>query len=182
MRRLQGFVLLLLVALPFSGCGDSMAELNRLAAAGAIHENAPVKMQLQVEIAASNQIVWDLLVDAPAWPSWQKGIESVTTAGPIGAGTRFTWRTGGTTIESQVQLFEPERRLSWTGKALTAKAIHVWELQPIAGDRTLLTMKESMDGPLMAKLYPSAKLAEADAKWMTALKQAAEERSLGNSH
>jgi uncharacterized protein YndB with AHSA1/START domain len=148
MRRMHGFVLLLLVMLSLSGCEGSMAELNRLAAAGSVHEEASVKTQLQVEIAASPKIVWDLLADAPAWPKWQKGIESVTTAGPIGEGTRFRWRTGGTAIESQVQLFEPERRLSWTGKALTAKAIHVWELQPLAGDRTLLTMKESMDGPL----------------------------------
>jgi hypothetical protein len=43
-------------------------------------------------------------------------------------------------------------------------------------------MKESMDGPLMAKLYPSAKLAEADTKWLTTLKQTAEERSLRDAH
>jgi hypothetical protein len=126
--------------------------------------------------------VWAVLADVSSWPKWQTQIESVATAGPIGKGTRFTWKTGGTTIESQVQLFEPKRRLSWTGTALTAKAIHVWELKPESGGQTLLTMKESMDGPLMAKLYPSAKLTEADRAWLAALKQTAEERSQGKAH
>jgi uncharacterized protein YndB with AHSA1/START domain len=68
--------------------------------------------------------VWAILIDAPSWPKWQKQIESVTAAGPIKSGMTFSWRTGGTNIHSQVQLFEPERRLSWTtGTALTAKAV-----------------------------------------------------------
>ena len=58
---------------------------------------------------------------------------------------------------------------------MTAKAVHVWELQPEPGDRTLLKMKESMDGPLMAKLYSSQDLYEADHEWLVALKRAAEE-------
>jgi hypothetical protein len=118
--------------------------------------------------------VWALLVDAPSWPKWQKQIVSVTATGPIGSGTRFSWSTGGTNIHSQVQLFEPEHRLSWTGTALTAKAVHVWELKPEPGNQTLLTMKESMDGPWMAKIYPSKELAEVDTEWLTALKRAAE--------
>jgi uncharacterized membrane protein len=107
-----GIVLLFLVMFSLSGCGDSMAELNRLAATGLIHEDAPIKTELQVEIAAASETVLALLVDAPAWPKWQREIESVATTGPIRESTRFTWKTGGTTNESQVQLFEPERRLS----------------------------------------------------------------------
>lgn len=182
MRGMLGVVLLLLGALSVSGCGDSMADLNRLAAVGSVHGDAPVKAQLQIEIAASPATVWAVLADASSWPSWQKNIESVALVGPLAKGTRFRWKTGGTSIDSQVQLFEPGRRLSWTGKAMTAKAIHVWELQPEDANRTLVTMKESMDGPLMAKLYPSAKLAEVDTEWLAALKQAAEQRSQREPH
>jgi hypothetical protein len=56
------------------------------------------------------------------------------------------------------------------------KAVHVWELKPESGNQTLLTMKESMDGLLMAKLYSSQKLAEAGNEWLLALKRAAEQR------
>jgi uncharacterized protein YndB with AHSA1/START domain len=175
MRKTLGTALLLLGVLTLDGCGDSLAALNRLAAVGSIHEDAPVTTHLQIQIAAPPAKVWALLIDVPSWPKWQKPIESVTASGPIGNGTRFSWQTGGTNIHSQVQLFEPVRRLSWTGTALTAKAVHVWELKPEPGDRTLLTMKESMDGPLMAKFYSSQELGEAGNEWLLALKRAAEQ-------
>jgi uncharacterized protein YndB with AHSA1/START domain len=175
MRRALGAALLLLVMLSIDGCGDSLVALNRLAAAGSIHEDAPVTTHLQIQIAAPPAKVWALLIDAPSWPKWQKPIESVTAAGPLENGMRFSWRTGGTNIHSQVELFEPERRLSWTGTAMTAKAVRVWELKPEPRNRTLLTMKESMDGLLMAKLYSSQKLGDAGNEWLLALKRAAEQ-------
>ena len=175
MRRVLQAGVLLSGALATNRCGSSLPALNRIAAAGAIHEKAPTTAHLQLEIAAPPSKVWALLIDAPSWPLWQKSIESVTAAGPLGSGMRFSWRTGGTTIHSQVQLFEAQRRLSWTGTAMTAKAVHVWELQPKPGDRTLLTMKESMDGPFMSRLYSSQDLDEADHEWLLALKRAAEE-------
>lgn len=172
-KRLEA-ALLLLGMLTATGCGDSLGTLNRLAAAGSIHEDAPVTTHLQIQIAAPPAKIWALLIDAPSWPKWQKQIESVTAKGPLGSGTLFSWRTGGTTIHSQVQLFEPERRLSWTGTAMTAKAVHVWVLEPKSGNQTLLSVKESMDGLWIAKIYPSQKLTEADTEWLAALKREAE--------
>ena len=174
MRRIAGAVLLLVGSMTAAGCGESLDGLNRRAASGSIHEAAPVKAHVQIEIAASPEAVWTLLVDASGWPNWQKNIESVTAAGPLANGSRFSWRTGGTTIHSQVQLFEPEQRLAWTGTAMTAKAVHVWKLKPLPDNHTLVTVNESMDGPWMAKLYPPEKLAAADEEWLRALKGAAE--------
>jgi hypothetical protein len=41
-------------------------------------------------------------------------------------------------------------------------------------DRTSVAVKESMDGPWMAKIHPSEELTEADRSWLAALKKAAE--------
>jgi uncharacterized membrane protein len=176
MQRTLGTALLLAGLIALDGCGDSLATLNRLAATGSIHEDAPITTHVQIQIATPPAKVWALLVDAPSWPKWQKNIESVTVTGPLANGMPFSWRTGSTNIRSQVQLFEPEYRLAWTGTAMTAKAAHVWELRPAPGNQTLLIMKESMDGPLMAKLYSSQKLTEAANEWLAALKQTAEQR------
>ena len=89
-------------------------------------------------------------------------------------GTQFVWKSGGTTIHSEVHLLEPDRRLSWTGIAYPARAIHVWELKATPDGGTLVTVKESMTGPLMTWLYPSEKLAASETSWLIALKQAAE--------
>lgn len=165
---------LLMLTLFLTACGKSLTALNQLAASGAIQDDAPVKTQLQIEINAPLEKVWALLVDARSWPKWQPEIESVAITGPLAPGHRFSWKTGGTKIHSQVQLYEPEHRLGWTGTALTAKAVHVWELKEESPERTLVVMKESMDGPRMAKIYPSEQLTEADRSWLAALKKAAE--------
>jgi uncharacterized membrane protein len=168
-------ILVMLTATPWlAGCGSSLETLNQLAAAGNIHEQAPVTAHLRIQIAAPPAKVWALLIDASNWPKWQKQIASVAVAGPLQNGTRFTWKTGGAQIHSQVQLFDPERRLGWTGTAMTAKAIHVWELEAKPGNQTLVTVRESMDGPFMAQMFPSAKLAETDTEWLKALKHEAE--------
>ena len=155
------------------GC-TSGARLSDLSAKGGIDQGAPVVAHVQVEIASSPGRVWGLLVNAPAWPKWQSGIDSVEAPGVLTMGTRFGWKAGGIEIHSEVHLCEPERRLSWTGTALTATAVHVWELVPEADGRTLVKVSESMDGPLMARLYPSEKLRETDLAWLMDLKREAE--------
>lgn len=160
-----------------TGCGKSLSTLNRLAAAGAIQSDAPVKTEQEIEIGAPPARVWAVLIDAASWPKWQHGIDQVGIAGPLASGARFSWRTGGMEIHSQVQLFEPEQKLGWTGTALTAKAIHIWELRGEPGGRTLVIVKESMEGPGLAIFYSSKDLTQADRDWLLALKRATE----GNS-
>lgn len=168
------FLYLLFLALLLGGCGPSLDTLNRMAANGFINDNAPVRARLELQIAAPASKVWALLVDAPSWPKWQKQIESVTAEGRLRQGMQFSWKTGGVSVHSQVQLFDSERQLAWTGTALTAKAIHVWQLKAQPGNQTLVTVKESMDGLLMAHIFPSEKLAESEKQWALALKKAAE--------
>lgn len=77
-------------------------------------------------------------------------------------------------VLSQVQLFEPERHLGWTGTLYTAKAIHIWQLTPEPGGRTLVRVDESLEGPLVALFYPSSELVKDDQGWLMDLKKAAE--------
>ena len=157
------------------GCGPSMQTLDSLASSGRIDPVAPVMAEVHIDIAAPPARVWALLVNAPAWSKWDKDIASISTTQPLAAGQQFTWNTGSTTIHSQVQLFEPERRLGWTGAAYTAKAVHVWTLTREPDGFTRVAIDESMDGPLMATLFSSTKLVEADQAWLAALKKAAEQ-------
>jgi len=162
--------------LALSGCSHSSRQLQALSAVGAIQQDASVKASVTMQIAAPPAKVWELLIDAPSWPSWCPQIESVKAPGPLAIGTRFIWKSGGMTIHSEVHLLEPDRRLSWTGTASPARAIHVWELKATPDGGTLVTVKESMTGPLMTWLYSSDKLAASETNWLTALKQAAEKK------
>ena len=159
---------------PLAGCGPSMQTLDTLASSGRIDPVAPVHAEVHIDIAASPAKVWALLVNAPAWPKWDNDITRISMSQLLAPGQHFTWSAGSSTVHSQVQLFRPQQRLSWTGTAYTAKAIHVWTLTPEPNGSTRVSIDESMDGPLMAALFSSQKLAEADSAWLAALKKAAE--------
>jgi uncharacterized protein YndB with AHSA1/START domain len=168
------------VALTVAGCGPRLSTLNALAQEGKVNERSPDVAHLEIEIDAPPAKVWSLLTNASQWPQWDKQIASVTAPGPFStAGTKFMWKSGDTEINSEVQLVEPQTRLAWTGTAMSAKAIHVWQLQSIPGDRTRVTMKESMDGPLISRLFPPDRLKEAGQQWLIALKKAAEVQAEG---
>ena len=175
-KQLDGIGWLLSASFILVGCGASVETLKNIAAAGSINQRAPVTTHLEIIIAASPTRVWNLLIDAPSWPKWAPQIESVSAPGPLMDGTSFTWKTGDSNIHSQVQLVEPLHRLSWTGTAFTAKAIHVWELAPQPNGGTKVTVNESMDGPLMKILFSSTELTEADSDWLTSLKREAEQK------
>jgi uncharacterized protein YndB with AHSA1/START domain len=173
-RLVRACAPVVIAALLVQGCGPRLNVLDELAQSGKINERAPVTAHLEIEINAPPAKVWSLLVDAPSWPKWEKQINAVTSDGPLAGGKKFMWKSGDTEIQSQVQLFEPETWLAWTGSAMSAKAIHVWQLKEVAGDRTRVLMKESMDGPLMSRLFPQDKLSAAGMEWLVALKRAAE--------
>ena len=159
-----------------TGCGAPMSTLARLGSKGAINEQTPVHVHLQIEIAARPEKIWMLLTDAPGWPKWNSDVTKVVCQKVLSQGEQFDWTTGGSTIHSKVVLFEPQRRLAWTGQVYTIKAVHVWNLQPEPNGRTVVGISESMDGPLIASIYPSSKLTEADTAWLSSLKKAAEQR------
>jgi uncharacterized membrane protein len=173
MRALRRSLPLTLIAMTLTGCASSVDPLAALSASGSIQQDAPVRAHEQIDIAAPPDRVWAILIDAPSWPHWATQIDSVESPGPLIIGTRFTWHSGGTTIHSEVHLLDPQHSLSWTSTALTAKAVHVWKLQP-STKGTLVTVDESMSGPMMSWLYTSSKLSKSDRSWLLALKQAAE--------
>jgi uncharacterized protein YndB with AHSA1/START domain len=171
-RKIAAFAVALFT---LTGCGPSLTRLNQLASTGAIHQDAPVLAHVQIDIDAPSARIWSLLVNAQAWPQWDPDITQVSITQPLAPGTRFTWGEGSSTVHSQVQLFEPEQRLGWTGTALTAKAVHQWRLTPEPGGHTLVTIDESMDGPLMARLFSSRQLADSAHDWLVSLKKASEQ-------
>ncbi|RXH58476.1 SRPBCC family protein [Granulicella sibirica] len=160
--------------LGLAGCGDSLQTLNGMAEAGRVHESAPIVAHVRISIAAPQERVWGFLVDAAGWPKWADQIDSITVDGPLVSGRRFTWKSGGMTIHSQVRMVVAGKALAWTGGALTGKAVHVWRLEANASGGTDVSEDESMEGLLMAQMYSSAKLIEADTAWLEALKKAAE--------
>lgn len=164
----RGLVLVVL----FLGAGISDDDLAR---SGKIREDAPVKASLEITIHAPVEKVWRVLTDVSNWPTWQADITAAEIAGPLREGTVFSWTAGGTRIQSRIALVQPYEQFAWTGKAYMAKAVHVWKLERLSGDQTIVKTEESMQGFLLTLFYSSRKLEESDRRWLDRLKLAAEQ-------
>jgi hypothetical protein len=79
------------------------------------------------------------------------------------------------TINSIIEVVEPNERIGWTGTAIGTQARHIWTLTPHK-DGTLLTTEESMDGWLTRalKVVMPRFLEESLDNWIRSLKKQAE--------
>lgn len=126
-------------------------------------------------IHSSPEKVWGLLSGIGDWPKWLANVSKMEVNGAVAPGTVFVWKNGSTKITSRLALVEPERRISWTGTAMGAHAVHVWTLEATPDGGTLVKTMESMDGFLLKRFYSSEELEESLKVWVGALKKKAEE-------
>lgn len=133
-----------------------------------------VTAQKHLVIEASPEVVWKVHTDINAWSQWQSSISSAHAVAPLAVGSTFEWKSGGLTIASTVETLEPNRRISWTGKALGTQAKHTWMLQPRNGG-TLVSTEEWMAGWLVSllKLFAPTFLEKSLDVWLHDLKNKA---------
>ena len=131
-----------------------------------------ISAELSLDVQAKAEKIWDILVDAGSWPSWQ-GSTSVelSTPGPIKEGSIFIVNLDGMKWNLVVTKAERPRRLIWMGQCIGLKAIHEWEFSEEQG-KTRITSKETLTGWLLLFFSPLIKkgLSDTDDKWLAALK------------
>jgi hypothetical protein len=116
-----------------------------------INERAPVIAMSEIEVRASQDVVWRTLTDFESWPRWNRAVRSLAIEGEVEPGTVFRWRSGLNSIVSTVRRVEAPRLISWTGRTPGIDAAHVFRLAPGAG-RTQVYSEESWAGLLPALL------------------------------
>jgi hypothetical protein len=116
-----------------------------------INERAPVVGAGEIEIAATPDVVWPVLTEIDHWPHWNPQVRSASLKGSLVEGSEFRWKAGPGTIRSTITQIEQPRKVAWTGRTLSIKAIHVYVLEPRNGT-TLVKTKESYEG-LVARVF-----------------------------
>ena len=77
---------------------------------------SPIHFTNELEVAASPETIWSLLVDPKAWPSFYPGVEHVhllDEGESLGLGRRFETNLAGQDVFASVQEFEPITRIAW---------------------------------------------------------------------
>jgi hypothetical protein len=134
---------------------------------------APIHVLNRIETETAPEIVWRRLIHAAGWPFIYANARDVRIAGgaaDLFAGARFTWKTFGVALDSEVKEFEPETRIAWVAIGIGVTAYHAWLITPTETGCTILT-EETQYG-LVSRvgrlLFPS-RMERWHQKWLEAL-------------
>ena len=137
--------------------------------------------QNSIEIAATPDTVWSLLIDCVKWPRWYKHCSdvSVLRGGPLlGINSKFRFKTLRFYFEPEIETFEPPRLLIWSAKGPAGTSgAHAWYIEPTPGGCRVIT-EEAQRGLLLFFLRSSSRnaLHVSHEEWLRALKELAEAR------
>ncbi len=114
---------------------------------------SPVHVVNRIDLPVAPDIVWARLIRAADWPDWYANSAKVKIEGggaDLFAGARFTWRTFGVDLVSEVKEFVPGERIAWLARASGVTAYHAWLFVPTQGGCHVVT-EETQHG-LVARI------------------------------
>ncbi|RED94409.1 SRPBCC family protein [Marinoscillum furvescens] len=149
-----------------------MKVLAPLAENGKINPNASIRDSQSTIINAPVDVVWKSITEIEKWPEWNDDIADVKFE-ELSIGSTFSWTMNGTSISSTIRQIKENEMISWTGKAMGMKAIHVWNLEETDGNQTIVTTDESLQG-FFTLFFSHQKLHSTLLHWLDRLKQHAE--------
>ena len=111
--------------------------------------NSPIHVVNELVMAAPAEMVWKVLIRAAEWPDYYANASKVVIEGggpELFAGARFTWKTFGVDLRTQVQEFEPNARIAWLATAPLLEAYHAWLIEPAPGGGCRVVTEETQHG------------------------------------
>lgn len=138
--------------------------------ASAIH----VRNELETDLAPEQ--IWPWLVRPRRWPELYDNASDIRTPTPeLALGTRFSWRTLGVSVTTEVEVLVPYEQLAWRGTGLLgAKGYHAWVLERRESGTRFIT-EETQRGIIPSLMHARLRrnLHAAHQRWLEGLVRAA---------
>lgn len=151
--------------------GPSFATLyTEYAQKGRIDERAAIQASGEIYINRPVDKVWEVLVNLPAWPQFDRNFSEVKLESTVSAGARASFRIKGFPIQGTFAVVEPNRELTWVGRSLWTKAIDRHVLEARSTETTRLYLEESLSGLLVPLMFSSTRLLRQHQEWLNAIK------------
>lgn len=138
---------------------------------------SPAFVHNEIEINASSEKVWAILINTKDWKNWYNGAGDVTSMNveKLQADSKFNWQSLGMTLTSEVKQYEPNKRLVYTVKTKGVDTYHVWLITATPNGCKIIT-QETQHGfkCKMGKIFKPKQIVEAHQRGVEGLKNLAE--------
>jgi len=136
----------------------------------------------EIEISATPEQVWLLLIESKKWITWYDGIQNIkfedSTQQNLAKDTKVFWNSMGQSLNNTVSELVPNERLAWTFEEAKIQGHHAWLIIPTSFGCKVIT-DESQTGKLakLQKIFLPRKLMKQHDNWLQILKIEAERLS-----
>jgi len=140
--------------------------------------SSPVYVKNELHMRATPGQVWGCLTRVVTWPDWYPNASSVELINQhvdrLQARTKFSWKTFGIKLVSEVVEFIPHERIAWTAVGPGVKAYHAWLIIPESNGCHVIT-EETQHGWLcrLGKIIFPKRMHKRHQLWLTELEKTA---------
>ena len=137
----------------------------------------------EIDIKASPQVVWDILINAAKWPELNKKAEGIkllnSPDGKLNSSSVFIWSPAGK-FTATIKEFKPPYNIAWRGETDNKKmTVYVaWMIIPTA-EGCKVILEESQNGPKtkLEKIFAPNLVRKDFKNWLIRLKGQSEKIS-----
>lgn len=90
----------------------------------------PVVAHAEIDIAASQRMVWSVLADIDAWPTWNPAIRGAELKDELEVGGGFRYVTVFGPLRCTLRVVDTPRSLAWSSRLLTMSHRQIWTIEP----------------------------------------------------
>ncbi len=114
------------------------------------------ELRTEIEIQASPEKVWQILIDFDKWPEWNPFIHTVVGKPETGENVDITFRTASKemTLHCTIVESEPSQELCWQYHVMIASLFrgeHSFIIEPVGTDRVRFVDREIFNGLLVPR-------------------------------
>jgi uncharacterized protein YndB with AHSA1/START domain len=129
----------------------------------------------EIDINASPETVWSVLIQADEWEDYYEGASDLkllnNSDGRLSDNSVFTWKTMGLDFTSTIKEFEAPHKLSWESDKKSIRGYHAWLIIPTENGCKLIT-SEAQHGfmTFLQKVFVPNKLEGFHDEWLAQIK------------
>ena len=146
-------------------------------------QNTPILVTNELFMNAPAERVFALIADAEKWPKFYFNASNVkiTTPGEakLSKGTKFTWKTFGFNLKSEVIEFVPNERIGWVGHGFGMTGYHAFAIKKIDATHCYVLTEETQSGMVarIGKIIYPTRMEKYHQIWLEDLEKEAKKNS-----
>lgn len=107
--------------------------------------SGPVAARAEIDIEAPQRVVWAVLADIDAWPTWNPAVREAALRDELEVGGRFRFADALGALRCSLREVDAPRSLAWSGRVMLVRHRQAWWIEP-AGDGSRVATEAAISG------------------------------------